>query len=95
MNLDMIHSINHNDALASTSYFIDKNSKLLMRKIPKTEDKTKHRYSEAIIVLKSLVNQLLFSVQAPHFGIRNTYEFLNEKYYWKRIYLDEKIFCKS
>ena len=71
------------------------NSKLLMRKNPKKKDKRKYKYSERIAVPKSLINKLISSAHAPHFGIRKAYKFLNEKYYWKRMYLDTKKFCKS
>ena len=66
-----------------------------MRKIPKKIGKTKYRFSEKIVILKSLVNELISSAHAPHFGIRKTNEILKKKYYWKRMYLDVKKFCKS
>ena len=93
--LEIIDKLNNKDTQTAKLYFIDKNTKLLMKKIPKRKGKRKYKFSERIVVPKSLVNDLISSAHAPHFGVRKTYEFINEKYYWKKMYIDIKKFCNS
>ena len=55
--LDMINKANSNDAFTSKLHFTDKNSKLLIRKIPpqkkQQQKKTEYRFFERIVVPKS------------------------------------------
>ena len=72
--LDMFNRVKNNGALTSNLYFIDDNSKSLKRKIPKKKGKSKHTFSERIVVPKSLVNELISSAHARHFGITKNEE---------------------
>ncbi|GBL95329.1 Transposon Tf2-6 polyprotein, partial [Araneus ventricosus] len=72
-------------------YFLDTNSGLLMIK---NAHKNKKKIVNRIVIPKSLIKVCIETAHAPHFGVRETFEFIRHKYQWKGMYLDTKNFCE-
>lgn len=93
--MNLINKVKNKDKQASKLFFIDNETNLLMKKHAKRNKKSRYTSLKRIVLPKALANEVIKIAHAPHFGVKKTYDFINEKYYWKKMFFDIKNFVNS